>query len=218
MQNTYFNPGCALSIYKPEMEQRILEYLNQNYGDVSLHKICCRHDPKLEAGSVIINTCAGCDRRFGSLYEGIRTISLWEVLDQTDTFPFPDYSGLGVSVQDAYPVRENTAVHTAVRSLLRKMNIEIAETEHNRAHSICCGDSFYPALPLDEVHKQMKARADTMPCDDVAVYCVSCVKAMFIGGKTPRYMVDLLFGETTTPEIYDTVQWHEQLQAYIEAH
>jgi len=66
MTKTYFNPGCALSIYKPEIENKILKFMNENYGEVTLHKICCRHDPQLEAGSLIINVCAGCDKRFRS--------------------------------------------------------------------------------------------------------------------------------------------------------
>jgi len=99
MTKTYFNPGCALSIYKPEAEKKILDFLNKNYGEVQLHKICCRHNPQLEA-SLIINVCAGCDRRFRSLYEGISTISLWEILD-----------GLKLSVHDACPVREKPQVH-----------------------------------------------------------------------------------------------------------
>ena len=72
---TFFNPGCALSIYKREMENRIINFLNQNYQKTALHKICCRHEPQVEKGSLIINVCAGCDRRFRSLYEGISTIS-----------------------------------------------------------------------------------------------------------------------------------------------
>ena len=218
MTNTYFNPGCALSIYKPEMENQILQFLNKNHGKVELHKICCRHNPQLEAGSLIINVCAGCDRRFRSLYEGISTISLWEVLDGMSTFSFPDYKGLKMSVHDACPVREKPQVHMAVRNLLGKMNIEVVETEFSGTHSICCGDDYYPSLPIEQVHRYMKQRADSMPCDDVCVYCVSCVKSMYIGGKTPRYLVDLLMGETTQPQIYDTVLWHKQLQDYIDAH
>ena len=57
MPKTYFNPGCALSIYKPGMENTILKFLNQNYGEVALHKICCRHEPQLDEGSLIINVC-----------------------------------------------------------------------------------------------------------------------------------------------------------------
>lgn len=218
MTKTYFNPGCALSIYKPEMENRILKFLNTYYGEVSLHKICCHHDPKLEAGSLIINVCAGCDRRFRSLYEGISTISIWEILDGMDTFPFPDYHGLKVSVHDACPVREKPQVHQSVRNLLKKMNIEVIETKNHGTHSICCGDDFYPKLPIEKIHQKMKERAESMPCNEVCVYCVSCIKSMYIGGRKPRYLVDLLMGETTEPKVYDTKEWHEQLQEYIDQH
>ena len=33
---TYFNPGCALSIYKPEMENKIVKYLNKNYEETAM--------------------------------------------------------------------------------------------------------------------------------------------------------------------------------------
>jgi len=218
MKKKYFNPGCALSIYKPEMENTILKFLNKNYGEVHLHKICCQHEPLVEEGSLIINVCAGCDRRFRSLYEGITTISLWEILDSLETFPYPDYKGLKMSVHDACPVREKPQVHQAVRNLLRKMNINVVETEFHGTRSICCGDDFYSKIPIEQVHQQMKKRADMMPCDDVCVYCVSCVKSMHIGGKKPRYLIDLLMGETTDPQIYDTVKWHQQLEEYIAVH
>jgi len=218
MTKKYFNPGCALSIYKPEMENKILKFLNENYKEVKLHKICCHHDPQLEAGSLIINVCAGCDRRFRSLYECISTISLWEVLDGLDEFQYPDYKGLKLSVHDACPVREKPQVHKAVRNLLKKMNIDVVETKFSGTNSICCGDDFYLKIPIERVHQKMKERADSMPCNEVCVYCVSCIKSIYIGGKTPRHLIDLLMGETTEPQIYDTVQWHEQLQDYIDKH
>jgi len=218
MEQIYFNPGCALCIYKPDMEARILTHLRKRYPDIAPHKICCRHDPKITGEALILNVCAGCDRRFRSLYPGIRTISLWEVLDQADDFPYPDYKGQTISIHDACPVRDRPAVHDAIRSLLRKMNFNIVEAKRNRQKAPCCGDDFYPDLPLPEVHAKMKSRAEEMPTEEVAVYCVSCIKAMHIGGKTPRYMIDLLFGEPTTPDVYDTVEWHKQLQDYIDAH
>ncbi|MFZ5944201.1 MAG: (Fe-S)-binding protein [Bacillota bacterium] len=218
MKKIYFNPGCALSIYKPNMENKILDFLNKNYGTVAMHKICCRHDPQLETGSLIINVCAGCDRRFSSLYEGISTISLWEVLDGLDTFKYPDYEGLSMSVHDACPVRTKPQVHQSVRSLLKKMNIKIVETKYSGTRSICCGDDFYPKLPVDQIHQRMKDRAQSMPCNDVCVYCVSCIKSIYIGGKEPRHLIDLLMGEKTEPQEYDTIKWHEQLQHYIDKH
>ncbi len=218
MARLYFNPGCALSLYKPETEHKILKYLNNHYGEVALHKICCHHHPRLEAGSAIINVCPGCDRRFSQLYEGITTISLWEVLDGLEGFPYPDYQGLPMSVHDACPVRQKPQVHLAVRNLLQKMNITVIETKHHGTQSLCCGDSYYPKLPVEQIHEKMKERAQSMPCQEVCVYCVSCIQSMTIGGRTPRYLLDLLFGEPTVPMEYDTETWHEQLQAYIDAH
>ena len=83
-------------------------------------------------GSVIVNVCAGCDRRFRTLYNGISTISLWEALVALDNFPFPDYHGMEVSVHDPCPVRNAPAVHRAVRELLKRMNIRVREAEKKR--------------------------------------------------------------------------------------
>lgn len=218
MEQFYFNPGCALSIYKPEMEHRILEILNRQFRPTQLHNICCRHQPGLPAGSTIINVCAGCDRRFRTLYEGIDTISLWEVLDTLPDFPLPDYHGAVMSIQDPCPVRGRPGVHRAVRSLLEKMNIVLREPRLHSENTVCCGDVFYPDLPLEEITQLMKKRADEMPCEEVIVYCVSCIKALHVGGKRPRYLIDLLFGEDTDPQEFRTDVWHQQVDAYIENH
>jgi Fe-S oxidoreductase len=215
---TYFNPGCALRLYKPHLADRTLALLNERLGPVLPHDICCRHDPALPAGSLIVNVCPGCDRRFGSLYEGVSTISLWEVLDGLNGVSLPDYRGIKMSLHDACPVRERPQVHRAVRSLLQKMRITVVEPERSGAHSVCCGDDFYQKLPLDEVERRMKLRAESMPCQDVCVYCVSCVKSMTVGGRTPHHLIDLIYGEDTEPQIYDTIRWHEQLDAYIQTH
>ncbi|HOT97084.1 MAG TPA: (Fe-S)-binding protein [bacterium] len=215
---TFFNPGCALSLYKPDMEIRILELLNRTWQETRLHNICCRHEPQLEKGSVIVNVCAGCDRRFSTLYEGISTISVWEIIDRLDAFDFPDYCGLRLSVQDPCPVREKPQVHQAVRNLLRKMNIEVVETRFHGTRTVCCGDDLYPRFPIYKIRQQMIKRAEAMPCEEVCVYCVSCVKALHIGGRRPRHLLDLLMNESTDPQVYDTAKWHEQLQGYIDTH
>ena len=115
-----------MSFYKPDLPDPMLRLLQDHFGDVKPHRLCCHHDPGLPAGSVIINNCAGCDRRFRSLYEGIRTISVWEILDSIADLELPDWQGLTVSVHDSCSYRQKPQVHAAVRSLLRKMNIQIA--------------------------------------------------------------------------------------------
>jgi len=213
-----YAPGCALMIYKPDLAARVHCFLNIELGDMTEHLTCCRHDPKLERDTQIINICAGCDRRYRKLYEGITTISLWEILAGSEKFIFPDYRGLEMTIHDACPTRTEERVHHSVRKLLDRMNIKVVEPQATRAGAICCGDSSYGKLPIEQVKEQMKKRSNQMPCEDVVVYCISCIKAMYIGGKRPRYLVDLLFGEETIIGTHEPEQWHTELQEFIDEH
>lgn len=213
-----YAPGCGLMLYKPELANKVLEFLNEYLGDIPLHLTCCHHEPHLEHGTRVINTCPGCDRRYRQLYEGISTISLWEILADCDTFPFPDYKGIEMSIHDACPTRTEDRVHNAIRKLLKKMNIKVIEPENTRTKAVCCGDSLYGTMPVELVKERMKKRADEIPCDDVAVYCTSCIKSFHIGGKNPRYIIDLLFDEPTEIGVYEPDEWHAQLQKFIDEH
>lgn len=215
---TVYSPGCALLLYKPHLADKILVALRQIYPDIRMHRTCCHHNPSLPERSLIVNTCPGCNRRFNKLYEGISTVSLWEVLDRQSKFPFPDHSGLTVTLLDACPVRKAGHVHQAVRSVLSRMNIRINEEKHSRQSSKCCGDSFYGHIPKEQVMEKMKERAGEMPEQQVAVYCVSCVKSMSIGGKTPRYLPDLLYSEETSPGECDPNIWHDEVDRFISTH
>ena len=208
-----------MTIYKPKLAAKVSAFLNgERPGAIADHSICCKHEPRLAKDTRIVNVCAGCDRRFRELYDGISTISLWEVLDERSDFSFPDYGGQSMTVHDACPTRTEKRVHDAVRSLLEKMKVRVVEPQQTRTRATCCGDSLYGSLPVEQVRERMAKRAAVMPCEDVVVYCVSCIKAMHIGGRRPRYLVDLLFGEPTEPQECDPALWHGALQKFIDAH
>ncbi|MDP4292150.1 MAG: (Fe-S)-binding protein [Bacteroidota bacterium] len=213
-----FAPGCALMLYKPYLAEKLHVILNENLGQMEVLNTCCRHEPRLAVMTEVINICPGCDKRFRNNYQNTTTVSLWEILAGSDFFPFPDYQGMEMSVIDACPTRDQARVQDAIRMLLEKMNIKVIEPKHTKTKSTCCGDSFYGAIPTEQVKKQMKKRTSEMPVWDVAVYCVSCSKSVFIGGKRPHYMIDLLFGETTVPGTLQPDQWHKELDEYIESH
>lgn len=218
MKKHVYTPGCALNIYKPELAEKVLQFLNKDLGCIPKHLICCRHEPNLERGTQVINTCAGCDKRYRELYEGISTISLWEVLAESQTFPFPNYKDIEMSIHDACPTRTEERVHIAIRKILERMNITVIEPKNTQKKAVCCGDSYYGVLSVEQVKEQMKKRSKEMPCDNVVVYCVSCIKAMHIGGKKPRYIVDLLFGENTQIGTHEPDAWHNELQDFIDTH
>lgn len=217
MQNI-FAPGCALMLYKPYLADKLHAILNENLGQMDVLTTCCRHEPQLTSKTKVINICPGCDKRYKNDYQQTTTISLWEILAASDFFPFPDYKGKVMSVIDACPTRDQERVHTAIRGLLKKMNIIVIEPDHTKTKSTCCGDSFYGEISTELVKKQMIKRTAEMPVDDVVVYCVSCSKSVFIGGKTPRYMIDLLFGETTIPATVEPEKWHKEIDEYIDKH
>ena len=140
------------------------------------------------------------------------------MLDGIPALPLPTYDGLQLSVHDSCSFRKKPQVHAAVRSLLDKMHIEVVESEFSGTRSVCCGDNFYPHVSIEEVTAFQKKRAAQMPCQDVAVYCVSCIKSMHIGGKTPHHMMDLVLGEETDPQETRIDLYHEALDQYIEEH
>ena len=214
-----FAPGCALMLYKPYLAEKLHHILNENMGKMDVLTTCCRHEPhQLISKTEVINICPGCDKRFRNNYQNTTTISLWEILAESDYFPFPDYEGKQMSIIDACPTRDQERIHNAIRTLLEKMNISVVEPKHTRTKSTCCGDSFFGEIPTEMVKKQMVKRTAEMPVEDVVVYCVSCSKSVFIGGKRPRYMIDLLFGETTVHGVLEPDEWHSKLDEYIEIH
>jgi hypothetical protein len=213
-----FAPGCALMLYKPHLADKVLDVLRKNTGDMDMLLSCCKHEPSFDTTMNVINICPGCDKRFRNDYTHTVTTSLWELLARGDFFPFPDYQGATMSIIDACPTREQVAIHEAVRVLLARMNIRLVEPEKTRTKGTCCGDTFYGTLPVNRVKELMVKRTSEMPADEVVVYCISCTKSVFIGGKQPRYLIDLLFNEETIPKTLEPDEWHKELEAYINAH
>jgi hypothetical protein len=218
MKKTIFAPGCGLMLYKPEIAGKLHQILNKIFGHIEILDSCCHHDPRFDKKVKVINVCPGCDKRYRNNYENTTTISLWEVLAECDFYNFPNYNGMKMSIIDACPTRDQERVHIAIRKLLSKMNIETIEPTKTRNKSTCCGDSFYGVLPTEEVILQMKKRTAEMPVDHVVVYCVSCIKSVFNGGKQPRYLPDLLLAENTFSGTSNPDQWHKELDDYIALH
>ena len=215
---TVYAPGCAFMLYKPELAGKVLQWLKSELGDVDEHLTCCKHEPGLPRPARVVNTCPGCDRRYRELYEGVSTVSLWEILAASRTFPFPDYGGAVMTVLDACPTRDQERVHEAIRTVLSRMNITVVEPDKTGTRGTCCGDTYYGALPVDRVKEQMCKRAAEMPAGEVVFYCVSCCKAMHIGGKRPRHVVDLLFAQETAVGTFEPDEWHAEIDAFIAAH
>lgn len=120
-------------------------------------------------------TCAAvCPKGAASPVPGIReSISIRDLAENRCYFSpgcalslykpeLPDHTGLTVSVHDSCGYRHRPQVHRAVRSLLRKMNIEIVESAFSETRSVCCGDNFYGLVPNKQVKERIQMRADLL--------------------------------------------------------
>ena len=213
-----YAPGCALMSYKPHLADLLKEVITAHYGPMDTLLSCCFKTPELEAGTQIITPCATCAEKYAKLYEECDSVFFLSVIAESKDFPFPDYGGIRMSIQDTCSARSHPEYLTTIRRLLERMNITLVEPEKTGQKAKCCGQVFYGKLDLEKVECQMKNRASEMPCEDVVVYCASCIMSMTVGGKRPRYILDLLFGEPTDMKNAEIDTWNKQLRNFRETH
>ena len=213
-----YAPGCALMAYKPHLSEQLLRYVTQTYEPMDTLLSCCFNTPQLPPDTCIVTPCATCAERYAKLYPHCTSEFLLTRLADSTTFPFPDYGGVEMSIQDTCSARAYPEFLATVRRLLQRMNIRLVEPAKTGRRAKCCGQVFYGKLETPKVEALMKVRANEMPCHDVVVYCASCIMSMTVGGKRPRYLLDLLFGEPTEMLHAGADRWNQTLAEFRRTH
>ena len=212
-----YAPGCALLSYKPHLAEKLKEFIVRRLGPMDTLLPCCFNSPALPPHTCVVTPCATCAEKYAKMNEDGLSLFFLSMLAESEDFPFPDYGGISMSIQDTCSARKQPEVLQAIRRLLERMNIRLVEPEKTGARAKCCGQVFYGKLETEKVEVQMRKRAEEMPCEDVVVYCASCIMSMTVGGKRPRYIIDLLFGEPTA--LADGVnEWNQRLKEFRLCH
>ena len=131
-------------------------------------------------------------------------------LDRQEDFPWPDYSGLVVNVQDCWRDRKHPEIFQAVRSCLGKMRVQVREMEENRERSVFCGNLHFephlpeniapvnarPGVPLYDFPEEEQARLFaeqtakyTAPL--AVTYCNRCTAGISLGGGKAVHLMEL---------------------------
>lgn len=210
MGNIYF-PSCNFTTASPEAAKRIREYLSAKMPVAD----CCRVDQlDFPEGSTAVYFCQACR---GTLEDraGGRFIlqNLFQYLDADADYPWPDYTGLTVKVQDCWRDREHPEIFTAVRNVLQKMHVSVMEMNENRARSHFCGNlHFEPRtersrkllepyrekplyeLPEDVQRALMQDQVETLPCELAVTYCNRCKAGILMGGGKAVHLLELATG------------------------
>lgn len=209
--STVFFPGCSLSGTRPDAVKRTYEELRKIDPNVGIVFDCCLK-PSESLGreqyvkamfaemndwltgqgvAEVLVACPNCQTMFASHGRGLKVSTVWERLAESGLRPAP-VSGT-VTVHDPCVLRGASGVHEAVRELLRRQGLTVAEMPHSGKQTVCCGkggavDMLNPELAgsWSELRKKEAAGRRTV------TYCAGCVQAL--GGHTPtHHLADLLF-------------------------
>ncbi len=150
-----FLPGCKVCArFKPQSD-KLKAYLEQKEGvqTVGCCKAFCSQAAPADTAVVICNNCAAIMEESSA----VRQIEfVWNIIDNDPDFPFPDYHGERIIVQDCWRAHEKRYVQDAVRSLMRKMNIVPVELPNNYEKADFCGADLLE--PCTDVEKSLLRR------------------------------------------------------------
>ena len=139
----YYIASCVFTSKFPKLSFQIQKYIEERYGYPIVR--CCVKNYKIQEfeekmpegkirdewskmkdcgdyqeGDEIYSLCHNCNNIIEEMHPGVHVYSLWELINQDESFVFPDYSGLTVTVQDCWRSHHRTNEQDAVRSLLRR--------------------------------------------------------------------------------------------------
>lgn len=213
----YYFPSCKFTQMKPETSEKIKQFM-ETYG-VRVAG-CCRPGHKVLTGWDVtaITICETCSIIVRENRPGAKNISLYEFIDGLADFPFPDYNGEAITLQDCYRAKNKDAEKAAIRSVLRKMNVKVVELpgtdEELRFDG---GFLFAPISPgnlqlapcrfgeiqkdvmvksPEEIDTWLKEYCGRFTTERVACYCNSCYTGLKQGlpeGKSAVHVAELLF-------------------------
>lgn len=205
-------------VYNPNLADQLKDIIEKTYSPLETLMNCCMHKPTISPETHIITACATCANQYSKKYPNCETVFFLAELAESNDFPFPDYKGAKMSIQDTCSARSKPVYLNAIRKLVKRMNITLVEPQRSGARGKCCGQVFYGKVDTLKVESLMKTRAQEMPYDDVVVYCASCIMSMSVGGKRPRYIIDLLFNKPTEFKGSGPKSWNNSLFNFKEQH
>lgn len=226
---TVFFPGCSLMSLGEDAVFELYEILLKKHPDMGLSGFCCAKPSKYIRGgknypkraerikkhhedTLIYTACPNCYRTLGD--EGAMVASIWPVIDEF----FPE-KRLGIfdkeqmMIHDPCTARNNDKDHQSIRSIMRKLGIEVVEFENNRKKTICCGKiNMTMALDRDKGMKMLQKRASECKREKVASYCASCVHSFGMAGKKGIYISELMMGKKNRPSWGNRIKFVRNLK------
>ena len=208
-------PSCNFTAACPESSKKIKAYLAEKEG--FRVAACCRPTQKtLTAEDTVLSVCLTCSAITREVSPQAREMSFWEYVLTDPDFPWPDFGGERMTVQDCWRARNKPELQRAVRACMRRMNLEPVELEENYEKTQFDGvwrfneasykrnigiapvyftevrDHGVDLLPPEEQKRRMEEWAKQYTTERVLTYCNACLKGVQMGGAEGVHLMELL--------------------------
>lgn len=118
MANLYF-PGCKVKGDFPAASEKLAAYIQSKRVVTPVG--CCRVDhDKLTPADTAVVVCNNCANIIAESGDPGQIEFVWEIIDNDPEFPFPDYHGEKMTIQDCWLAVEKRHVQDAIRSRCAK--------------------------------------------------------------------------------------------------
>jgi Fe-S oxidoreductase len=210
--DTVFFPGCALPGTRPEATFRLYESLSESFPNLGVVLDCCnkpshdlgRHDhfeamfsdmcDWLTSHGVarVLVACPNCTRIFNEYGNSLEVSSVWEIM-AGNGLPVPVKVFGEVTIHDPCPLRQESGIHEAVRTIVDRVGLTIHEMRHKKKNTFCCGEGGFVGFVSPETARAWgERRAREAGKRQILTYCAGC--AGYLGRKAQvGHLADLVF-------------------------
>ena len=215
-----FFPGCKVKNRYPEASEWLADQIiDRGYADEIVG--CCRTNHQaLTPDDTAVCICNNCMAMIDEDADNGSLENIWVLIDQDADFPLPDYGGRRMGIQDCGRAYDRTEVQDAIRSLMRKMNIDVVELPDAREECRFCGSSFhmeapeqdagfaphryvedaadrgiFVAIDPEDIHGKLVEHCASIEPDEVVCYCTACDAGLEDGGKDAKNLLELISGK-----------------------
>ena len=219
MTRIYF-PGCKVRARYPEASKWLMEQvIERGYADEKTG--CCRKNHQsLTPDDTAVCICVNCMAMIDEDADNGAIVNVWQLIDADPDFPLPSYAGRVMGIQDCGRSYDRAEVQDAIRSIMRKMGIEVVELPDAHEESRFCGAAFLKAAPEqdagfapkryvedaaergifvphepDEIHALLVEHAAAIEPEEVCCYCTACDAGLEEGGNRVVNIIELVSGK-----------------------
>ena len=210
-------PSCNFSAASPESSRKIRAYLARK-PKVRVAGCCRKEQAAMQPEDVVISICLTCSAITREVSPQVTEMSFWEYVLTDPAFPWPDFHGERITLQDCWRARHLPVLHRAVRACLRRMNFQIVELDANKECAQFDGTwlfnrtgvernrSIAPVfaaeaercltpLPEAEQRSRMEEHARQYATERIVAYCNACLAGIRLGTQSQKrgvHLMDLL--------------------------